>query len=47
MTIETKETIEKEVKRIARGIEKEFGVTCELTYAPDYPPLYNNPELTA
>jgi amidohydrolase len=47
MTVETKETIEKEVKRIVRGIEEEFGVTCELTYAPDYPPLYNNPELTA
>jgi metal-dependent amidase/aminoacylase/carboxypeptidase family protein len=38
MTVETKETIEKEVKRIVRGIE-EFGVTCELTYTPDYPPL--------
>jgi amidohydrolase len=46
MSLETKETIEKEVKRIVRGIEEEFGVTCELTYAPDYPPLYNNPELT-
>ena len=21
-------------------------LTCELTYTPDYPPLYNNPELT-
>ncbi|MCQ6281484.1 M20 family metallopeptidase [Bacillus sp. EB600] len=47
MTVETKETIEKEVKRIVKGIEEEFGVTCELTYTPDYPPLYNNPELTA
>lgn len=46
MTVETKEKIEKEVKRIVRGIEEEFGVTCELTYTPDYPPLYNNPELT-
>ncbi|MCM3568548.1 M20 family metallopeptidase [Neobacillus mesonae] len=46
MTMETKETIEKEVKRIVRGIEEEFGVTCELIYTPDYPPLYNNPELT-
>ncbi|MBT2680309.1 amidohydrolase [Bacillus sp. ISL-35] len=47
MAIETKEKIEKEVKRIARGIAEEFDVTCELTYTPDYPPLYNNPELTA
>lgn len=47
MSMETKETIEKEVKRIVKGIEEEFGVTCELTYTPDYPPLYNNPELTA
>ena len=30
MTVETKETIEKEVKRIVKGIEVEFGVTCEF-----------------
>ena len=47
MTVETKETIEKEVKRLVKGLEEEFDVTCELTYTPDYPPLYNNPELTA
>lgn len=46
MSDETKEKIEKEVKRLVRGLEEEFGVTCELTYEPDYPPLYNNPELT-
>lgn len=28
-------------------MEELFGVTCELTYTPDYPPLYNDPELTA
>lgn len=39
--------LEKEIKRMAKGIEIEFGVQCELTYTPDYPPLYNNPELTA
>ena len=44
MTVETKETIEREVRRIVKGIEVEFNVTCELTYTPDYPPLYNNPE---
>lgn len=46
MTIETKETIEREVKRLVKGLEAEFDVSCELTYTPDYPPLYNNPELT-
>lgn len=47
MTVETKEKIEKEVKRIVKGVEEEFDVTCELTYETDYPPVYNNPELTA
>ena len=46
MTVETKATIEREVRRLVKGLEEEFGVTCELTYTPDYPPLYNNPELT-
>ncbi|WP_077620448.1 amidohydrolase [Bacillus sinesaloumensis] len=46
MSEETKGKMEREVKRIARGIEEEFGVTCELTYTNDYPPLYNDPELT-
>ncbi|WP_075618839.1 amidohydrolase [Paenisporosarcina indica] len=46
MTVETKETIEREVKRLVKGLEEEFDVTCDLTYTPDYPPLYNNPELT-
>ena len=46
MTDETKETIEREVKRLVKGLEAEFDVSCELTYTPDYPPLYNNPELT-
>ena len=47
MTVETKATIEKEVKRLVKGLEEEFGVTCELTYTNDYPPLYNDPEITA
>ncbi|WP_419958726.1 amidohydrolase [Psychrobacillus psychrotolerans] len=46
MTDATKETIEREVKRLVRGLQEEFDVSCELTYTPDYPPLYNNPELT-
>ncbi|MBB6284496.1 amidohydrolase [Geobacillus subterraneus] len=47
MSNETKEIIETELRRIAAGIEAEFGVRCELTFAPDYPPLYNDPEVTA
>ncbi|MGE7758850.1 M20 family metallopeptidase [Peribacillus sp. NPDC097895] len=46
MTAETQKLIDKEVHRIVKGIETEFGVQCELSYVPDYPPLYNDPELT-
>ena len=46
MTDETRVTIEREIRRIAKGIEEEFNVTCALTYTPDYPPLYNDPEVT-
>ncbi|WNS75440.1 M20 family metallopeptidase [Bacillus sp. DTU_2020_1000418_1_SI_GHA_SEK_038] len=46
MTVETQEIIEKEVHRIVKGIEEEFGVQCKLTYTADYPPLYNDPEVT-
>lgn len=44
---ETREVIDKEFKRIVKGLEELFDVTCELTYTPDYPPLYNDPELTS
>ncbi|WP_412760538.1 M20/M25/M40 family metallo-hydrolase [Peribacillus frigoritolerans] len=27
-------------------MDKTFDVQCELKYVPDYPPLYNDPELT-
>lgn len=46
MTDETKETIERELQRLVEGLEAEFDVKCDFTYTPDYPPLYNNPELT-
>src|SRR3954462_5522740 len=46
MTDETRELIEREITRISKGIEEEFGVTCELHYAPDYPALYNDPVVT-
>jgi amidohydrolase len=47
MTVDTQKLIEKEVHRIVKGIEAEFGVGCELTYTADYPPLYNDPKITA
>ncbi|MBM7610692.1 amidohydrolase [Lysinibacillus composti] len=47
MTAETQKLIEMEIRRIVKGIEEEFGVTCELTYTADYPPLYNDPNVTA
>ncbi|MCM3673593.1 amidohydrolase [Peribacillus simplex] len=46
MTAETQQLIDKEIHRIVKGIETEFDVQCELAYVPDYPPLYNDPELT-
>ncbi|MGM0904050.1 MAG: amidohydrolase [Bacillota bacterium] len=44
---ETKEVISKELHRMVNGLEELFAVSCELTYEPDYPPLYNDPELTS
>ncbi|KAB2329960.1 amidohydrolase [Cytobacillus depressus] len=46
MTVETQELIDKEIHRIANGIEAMFGVECDLTYTADYPPLYNDPKIT-
>ncbi|RST74309.1 amidohydrolase [Siminovitchia acidinfaciens] len=47
MTVENQELIAKEVRRIAKGIEVEFDVQCDLSYTADYPPLYNDPKVTA
>ncbi len=46
MNGETEQLIEKELRRIVGGIGEEFGVQCELTYLSDYPPLYNDPDIT-
>lgn len=46
MSNDTKEIIQKELTQLAAGLEAQFGVTCELTFTPDYPPLYNDPETT-
>ena len=43
---DVQKVIDEEFHRIVQGIEALFGVSCELTYTPDYPPLYNNPEIT-
>lgn len=47
MTKETQQLIDKEVHRIVKGIEGMFGIVAELIYTADYPPLYNDPEITA
>ncbi|QQT10359.1 M20 family metallopeptidase [Staphylococcus pasteuri] len=46
LTEDTKATIEREIKRLSKGLEETFGVTCELDYNDDYPALYNDPEFT-
>lgn len=46
MTAEIQNLIETEIRRNVRGIEENFGVSCELTYTADYPPLYNDPKIT-
>ena len=46
MTEETRNLIEREVRRLADGLQEMYGVTCELDYNNDYPVLYNDPELT-
>ncbi|HHU19249.1 MAG TPA: amidohydrolase [Bacilli bacterium] len=44
---QTEAMIREELERIVNGIEVTFGVNCELMYEIGYPPLYNDPELTA
>ncbi|WP_414055843.1 M20 family metallopeptidase [Macrococcus equi] len=46
LTDDTKATIRKEIERIIHGLEETYGVTCNLDYQDDYPPLYNGPEFT-
>lgn len=46
LTDDTKATIEREIKRLSKGLEEMYGVTCELDYNDDYPALYNDPEFT-
>ncbi|MEH7120335.1 M20 family metallopeptidase [Neobacillus vireti] len=46
MSNETKVIVEKEVRKLAKGIDETFGVTTELVYSNDYPVLYNDPAVT-
>lgn len=47
MTERVAKKIEEEMHRIVRGIAEEFNVTCDFDFIPDYPPLYNHPDVTA
>lgn len=47
LTDETKAKIREEIEQIVKGLEATYGVTCQLDYEDDYPPLYNDPEFTA
>ncbi|MBC2157264.1 M20 family metallopeptidase [Listeria innocua] len=46
MNTENRDKIDAEIHRIVSGIEAMFGVSVELTYTNDYPPLYNDPVVT-
>lgn len=46
MDIEVGKKIEEEVRKLARGLEEGYSVETEVTFAWDYPPLYNHPEQT-
>ncbi|EAC5198105.1 amidohydrolase [Listeria monocytogenes] len=46
MNTENRDKMDAEIHRIVAGIEAMFGVTVELKYTNDYPPLYNDPAVT-
>ncbi|EAE1482660.1 M20 family metallopeptidase [Listeria monocytogenes] len=46
MNTENRDKMDAEIHRIVAAIEAMFGVTVELTYTNDYPPLYNDPAVT-
>lgn len=46
MSDEGMETIEKEIHAKLDGVSAMFGVTYDLDFVPDYPVLYNDPEVT-
>ncbi len=42
-----REDAKSKMKKMAEGMAQSMGATCELTFAPGYPYLENNPELTS
>ena len=46
MADETKDKIEAEVKRIAKGVGLTFNMDVDIDYVNDYPVLYNDPAMT-
>lgn len=46
MSTGAQEIVERELTNLVKGLEVGFGVKCDFTYYNDYPPLYNDPELT-
>lgn len=46
MNTENRDKMDAEIHRVVAGMEAMFGVTVELTYTNDYPPLYNDPAVT-
>lgn len=46
MNTENRDKMDAEIHRIVAGMEAMFGVTLDLTYTNDYPPLYNDPAVT-
>ncbi len=46
MSDNAQEIVQRELTNLVKGLEAGYGVTCEFTYHNDYPPLYNDPELT-
>lgn len=47
LTDDTRDTIEKELTRLVKGLESTFGVTCDFEFNKDYPALYNDLEFTS
>lgn len=47
LTDDTRDTIQKELTRLVKGLEASFGVKCDFEFNKDYPALYNNPDFTS
>ena len=47
LTDDTRNTIEKELKRLVKGLETSFGIQCDFKFKKDYPALFNDPKFTS